>query len=278
MTLINDDFIESTADEGVEMEDDAAVTNYGTIKGFDDALQVGENAVIENYGTIENTQAPGNPDPQDAIDIDSGRITNGSTGVIKSVTDAAIDFDEAEGDGLIVNRGRIEGTRAVETDSANARSQIVDNHGQIIGTSGLALNLGAGADALNMYRGGTVDGGADFGVGIDSLWFASDFFEDAVGLFGGGAIFDGAGSFDTVEFAGVMESDITGVSFSGDVLSLGLFGTAELRLTAWERYVFEDVTLRFDGAAGFAPVPLPAPLLMLLGALGGLALVRRRAA
>ena len=277
-TVTNFGTITSLESEGIEAEDGVTLTNWGTIQGFDDAVQVGENAVIVNHGLIENVG--GSADPQDALDIDSGTVTNMSSGVIRSTLDAAIDFDASAIASTITNYGLISGTTGVlvekgtPEDAPNIAAQTIINHGMIIGTAGLALDLGEGADALEMHAGASLLGGADFGQGDDRL----SFFDDFIGLVGGaGAVLDGGEGFDLVTFATVGLADVTAFSFIDDVLSLS-FNTAAsdftVALRSWEVFEFGD--RRYTQAEVIAAVPLPAGAALLIPALGLLGWAGRR--
>lgn len=280
--LVNSGVVLSQTDEGFEAGDNAVVRNRvgGVIQAWDDAVQVGDNGLIVNRGTIENIQNAADqsgpdPDPQDAIDIDSGRIVNHATGLIKSTYDAAIDFDESDAGlgGVIVNRGMITGTVGVQTDDANTGGQKIVNHGTLIGTSGLAANLGQGRDVMALHAGSTLSGGVNFGTGNDKL----SIFDGLMGLVGGvDAILDGGADFDTVVFRGLGVADVTGVSFIDNVLSLQFDGFG-LTLTNWERYRFgKDRYTTDELVAAVAPVPLPAGAALMIPALGLLGWAARR--
>lgn len=280
--LVNSGDILSQADEGFEAGDNAVVRNRlgGVIQAWDDAVQVGDNGRIVNHGTIENIQTAAdqlgpNPDPQDAIDIDSGKIVNAATGLIKSTYDAAIDFDESDAGlgGVIVNRGMITGTVGVQTDDANTGGQKIVNHGTLIGTSGLAANLGQGRDVMALHAGSTLSGGVDFGTGNDKL----SIFDGLMGLVGGvDAILDGGADFDTIVFSGLGVADVTGATFIDNVLSLSFDGFG-LALTNWERYRFgKDRYTTDELVAAVAPVPLPAGAALMIPALGLLGWAARR--
>jgi len=273
--------IRSTANEGIEAEDNATIINRGLIQGFDDAVQVGEGAYIENYGTIENTQTQADLDAdpgleaQDSIDIDSGTIYN--EGTIRSTTNSAIDYDPGAATSTILNRGLIAGTIAVNTDDGDTAGQEIFNAGTLVGTEGLALYLGQGQDKLVNLQGSEIVGGGDFGAAADELVFEVDYFDDSIGLFADGALFDGGEGEDTVSFLGLTSAAISGVSLvNGEVLLslLGTGGEATLRLLSWENFQFADKTLNVDGLV--AAVPLPAGLLLFGTALAGLGVASRR--
>jgi len=276
--------IMSTANEGVEAGDDAIILNAGEIKAFDDAIQVGENATIVNDGLIENTQTAQDliDDPsleaQDAIDIDSGFISNASTGRIISTVDAAIDFDPTTDASFIDNAGVIKGTIAVNTakaegsDPADEGQQTINNSGLLEGTSGLALDLGLGDDTLNMMMGGTMMGRADFGAGLDSLIFDTNYAFDMD--FAGGALLDGGDDFDTVFFDNLLFADLTVKGVAGDTVKFLVFDTYELNLTSWESFSFSDD--RRVMCDQLTPVPVPAGVVLLGSGIAVMAVARRR--
>lgn len=270
--------VTSTGNEAIEGEDGATITveSGGVVKAFDDAIQVAEDGTITNHGLIENTAMAGD-DPQDAIDIDQGIITN--TGTIKSTIDAAIDYDDGTyADSEIINSGTITGTIGVETDPDNIGVQKITNSGTIEGTSGLALNLGQGADVY-MHSFGTLIGGVD--MGLDD-----DLFE--VGFANGGqiggidAIIDGGAGVDTLFFSNTDYSEIIAASLLNDVFTLDLVdATTPIRIafTNFELIAFRDLTATPVSAAlagPLTPVPLPAPVMMLGGAILALFGLRRR--
>ncbi len=291
--------------EGIELGDDGSILNTGTISARDDAINAGENATIVNTGTIHSVQDDLGIDfVQDGIDIDSGRVIN--SGLIQSDDDAAIDFDATSAPELasvITNSGRILGAAGiiVETghnddgslngEAANTAAQRVYNlaGGRIEATSGPALKLGAGDDGYFGAAGSVLVGAADLGQGDDLFALEAGAMvggdvqmgEGAdmlsfTGLFGGAGLglFDGGLGTDVVSFADYLRSDISSLSWSDDILGLTFADGFALSLTS-----FETVTLgtRSYALSELMPaVPLPAPLLMLGSALGGLALLRRR--
>jgi len=264
-TVINHGFIESETSEGIEAGNDAIIENSGTIKGFDDAIQVAERATILNSGLIESTGTEFNgglDNPQDAIDLDSGDITNTETGVIKSTLDAAIDFDGSTITSTIINRGLITGKYGIlvekgdkpEEDGTfptpNTASQIVENHGQIVGTSGLAMDLGAGDDVLSLFGGSSLVGTVDMGEGNDRL----NLFDDLSGNIADGAVLDGGAGIDLVDFRNLTIANVIRAWANTKVLSL-IVNTPDssfrVALSNWEDFQFgDDVCLTGTGQAG----------------------------
>ncbi|SNY52687.1 hypothetical protein SAMN06297129_2378 [Pseudooceanicola antarcticus] len=164
--------IQGRAEIGIEAGDDAEITNWGSILGDGDAINVDDNATIVNMaaGTIIS-------DEEDAIDLDSGSVLN--YGLIQSSNgEAAIDFDESDVlVSTITNHGIITGMVAInvalgddEKSQAveNAMTQVVINHGTITGTGDYAMQLGAGADTLDIYS-MDINGLVDLGDDEDTL-------------------------------------------------------------------------------------------------------------
>ncbi len=277
--LVNRGTITSATGTGFETGDGADVINRGAIAGAEDGIHVGERAFVHNFGTIRSTRR--NADPQDGIDLGSGEIVNMARGRILSDGSAGIDFDASETASVVSNAGLIAGRTGVRAGAdgsagANMAAQTVVNRGRIEGRGGLALDLGAGDDALLAFAGSSLLGGADFGAGDDRF----DVLGRFSGAFAGGAILDGGAGGDRVSFGRYGLDDISGLSFAGDVLHLA-FGSGTdlfaLNLRGWERFSFAGAeTTVADLLDGPAAVPLPAGALLLVPALGGLALVRRR--
>ncbi|MBC57786.1 MAG: hypothetical protein CL814_12735 [Confluentimicrobium sp.] len=281
LTLINRGTI-SGADEGVTGDDGVTITNRktGVIEAADDAIQIANGALIRNYGRIANIGTDLS-DPQDSIDIDSGTIWNFKTGSILSTLDAAIDFDSGElGGGFIHNYGRISGTIGILVDPANLSSQTVDNYagGVIEGTSGTAIDLGAGNDVVALRALSTLIGGIDMGDDDDLLALDGTAF----GLIAGGSVLDGGLGNDTVSLGDFLFADIDTVGLDeAGVLDLALSnskGAARMSLFSWENFIFGDGSYAYSAVAALAPapVPLPAGVVLLGGALAGLGLARRR--
>lgn len=150
-------------DEGVNINnDDATLTNAGLIEAGDDAVNAARNATITNSGIIRSIGGD-----QDGIDLDSGTIVNSGT-ILAVGTQDAIDFDPSSDASTITNNGLIEGHIGINTDPADTGAQTVFNSGTITGRGGLAMDLGAGEDSLEI-AGGTINGAVELGAGTDSL-------------------------------------------------------------------------------------------------------------
>lgn len=275
----NSGLIRSTGDEGVEAGDNATVINSGTIEALDDAVQVGLDGIITNSGRIANIGGAAD-DPQDAIDIDGGTITNLTGGEIVSTFDAAIDFDEGTGGGLITNEAgaTISGTVAVMTDPANTGGQVVDNAGKMVGTSSVALDLGDGNDEAVLRAMGLFEGDLLLGGGEDIFRvaeFATGDFRKSFTAFGG------EGSDDLI-FEDFVFDDITRIlRRDNDVFDIFLADTTfelAVRFSGFEEFFFDggQTPVSLAAITNLSQVPLPGTAWLLAAGLGGLVLTRRR--
>lgn len=259
--------------EGIETGDDLFVENYGTIAGVtDDALNPAENAVILNYGTILGGD--------DGIDIDSGLIENG--GLIKAA-DAAIDVDAADNGLTVNNSGTIKGVTGIlvedgTNDPANTMTQTIANRGSLVGTGGTAVYLAGGNDVFKMDGAGSLIGDVLMGDGDDSVTLGGTEFSVSAG-----SVFDGGEGVDLLELYDLIPEDFAGLSLNGAQFSFDFVNgsTGEdmsLSFLNFENFKIDGTLFSFDElAAAVAPVPLPAPVLLLGAALAGLAGMRRRA-
>lgn len=153
------------------------LNNSGMIEGRSNGAIAVRQAMMTNSGSI--TAASGN-----AITLQGGNIVNNGT-ISTSGTgsgDAAIRFiDGADaGNGEIVNNGTIRGVIGVIA-VANDTEQRLINNGALIGTGGLAANLGDGDDYFELGANGTVTGQVLGGAGDDLALirgvYSSDFLQ-----------------------------------------------------------------------------------------------------
>ncbi|MCA8884797.1 MAG: hypothetical protein KDA50_13775, partial [Rhodobacteraceae bacterium] len=294
-----------SGDEGLEAGDDARVTNGlgALIQATEDAVQVAENALIVNQGVIESTDidrvtgldSPGVDPTGDGIDLDSGQIFN--TGIITAADGAGIDFDASTvAESLIVNSGEITGRVGIEVelgsvDPANTMRQVVFNDGKITGLDGIAIELGAGEDLVGIFddlsalsglspiplgsaSAPEINGTVDLGDDDDLLAIANLATGGMIyqGVLDG--LFDGGAGFDTALFTADL-SELLNVKGRASDLRL-TFGNGtdsrELHLVNFEGFRFgaDPVTGsqgQFVSARALAPVPLPAGVVLLGGAL-----------
>jgi hypothetical protein len=165
----------NSGDEGIEGKSDFVLENYGTVIAIDDAVQADDNMYVLNYGTLESTGVNTEEDPDiagDGIDIDYGIVDN--YGIIRAagIDQGGIDFDEhknAEESTTIYNRqgALIQGGYGIFLDPEDRRDDVspktIHNWGTIVGTSGSAIELGAGDDTLIVYQGSRISGTIDLG-------------------------------------------------------------------------------------------------------------------
>ncbi|MFD1158503.1 hypothetical protein [Roseovarius aestuarii] len=283
-SLVNEGQIVSTRGEAVEAGDEARIHNAAgaVMQAYDDAVQVGERAKIVNHGVIRTTGMAG--DPQDAIDIDSGRIVNGAGGRILSDMEAAIDFDQSVIASVIDNAGEISGVKGiiVETHAsiANVAVQEVINRagGLIVGRGGLALRLGAGEDRLVNHAGARIDGSVDMGPDADVIVLQGNY----QGSFGGkGGVIDGGIGTDRLELPEYSIDQITDVSLMRDGVVLSLdngAGPFRIALRNWESFEFGGTIYSAHQIAALAPqkASLTRTILLAMGGLTGLGLIAAR--
>ena len=245
----------------------------------------------DNHGVILGTD--------DGIDVDEGEIHNHATGVIVSTGSASdpldggsgIDVDETFGPTVgddrvagplsIINEGYIEGVRAIGTDDDSEAEITIENSGTLRGRSGTAIELapGQGNSSLTLGSGSEIFGDVLFGRGNDTLTIGA---VDQGPLIN--SLFDGGEGDNTVVFADLMLDAVTTARFGADLVSLTLAdgsGGISGDFRDFGLWQFGEAaplsTAEFRAALPrSAVVPVPAALPLLLSALGGLALMRRR--
>lgn len=176
---------------GVGSDGTGTVTNFGTITGAVDGTSlVGDGdgvdidfaATIVNWGIIQGTGAVGtnagdsSPNASEGIAAGGGSITN-HAGALISGDHHGILIDDGDGGGAaaataLVNDGTIQGLNGFGIKLIGNFDDTVTNAGAISGTNGLALDLGAGNDTLNLKTGSAITGLADGGVGTDVVRLA----------------------------------------------------------------------------------------------------------
>lgn len=291
-TVINTGII-TGGEEVIEARGNFSLTNSGTIQinsptiPDEDGVQFA-SGVVDNNGLIEGTD--------DGIDMDEGVVFNGIGGTIRSLApdfadNSGIDIDEEFDDGIItrqntsvqiVNAGVIEGPSAIGADPSATNEVIVTNSGTLLGRGGTAIRLapGQGDSALILDGASQIFGDVLFGAGADVVsLFAMSSGQLIDGDFNGGL------GMDTVDFSSAVYDllDIVSFSVSGDIVDLSLDtdgGVVAGRFISFETWFVGGVEYTASAlAAAVNPpaIPLPAGLPLLLGGLGTLALLRRRA-
>lgn len=141
------------------------ITNRGSISGNGYGVFLsGSGNTLTNSGTITG---------RDGISVyvrGGGTILNEEGGVLKSTssnsTDAAVSFGSAA-EGTVTNKGEITGPIGVIF--AGTGADILDNSGTITGTSGTAVNMGAGNDTAYLRDGSAITGAVAGGDGTDTI-------------------------------------------------------------------------------------------------------------
>lgn len=254
---------------GIEGGDGSSinVTSNDTVSAGGDAVRFGRGSSVfldNNESTIETTGVG-----TTALTIVGGDIYN-AFGNILAPRGVAIDVgfgaqgDAPAGDLDFLNFGDVVGLIGIRTAPGDTARQKIVNDGRIVGTSGVAIDFGGGDDLLEQLD--AVSGDVLFGSGNDELVF---FGNEATSE----DLFDGGNGFDVARLFGVGSDEVLPLPINDGVVLTFLDDPARAPLTlrGFERLAFEDTTL----TAGLAPIPLPAGLPMLAGALGGLFVLRR---
>ena len=312
----NSGTIESQNDRALQLRGNGTtVYNHGTMTGGDEVIEARDNFTLWNYGTIRVRDGVSDADgaqfasgwvhnygliegSDDGLDMDEGWVTNWGTIRSRDLPGGAgngIDIDAVFDNGVaadlrpagqvvIGNYGLIEGPRAIGADPTATNYVAIYNHGTLRGTSGTAVEFAPGQFGwLGLYDAGTIEGDVRFAGGDDAIILGS--LLPGAGITG---VFDGGAGTDTVTFYYLL-SDLISFKKVNDLVSLALRiedgATFRASFRDFEFWLFSDTDAlttdalleRFADPAP-APVPLPAGLPMLLAALGGLTLLRRRRA
>lgn len=171
---------------------------------------------------------------------------------------------------------------ADDVDQSRQTVQIT-NSGTIIGRGGQAIALAPtqGDTMLNLLGANRIEGDVLLGGGDDTLEIGAL----TSGIIGNG-LFDGGMGTNTVKLVDYLLSDIQSFTDLGDdIFELSLQtmgGVAQARFTNWNFWSFSDetsfTTAALDARINVSAIPLPAGMFLMLGALGGLGLLRRRRA
>ncbi|CAM3749835.1 Extracellular serine protease [Pseudomonas reidholzensis] len=165
----------------------------GKLNGDGDGVDIDLIGHIYNSGTIQGLGAKGvdsggRPNNSEGIAMGGGTVVNTASGVIRSVDNAILVDDGAEGAGVaatsIDNAGRIEGEGGFGIKLIGDYADSVINRGLIAGGNGLALSMGGGDDTLVVATGGVFNGLVDGGDGVDRVVL------EGVGSFGNSANFE----------------------------------------------------------------------------------------
>ena len=285
LDVTNDGLIDA-GDEGIQAGLRAKIANTadGAIFAFDDAIQIQGDADIENAGFVLSFE-------EDGIDVDSGKIVNTSTGTIASAAVGAggIDVDAIPADDipdlatldlLIDNEGVIIGETGILVDAANMQAQTIRNAGEIVGFEGIAADLGAGDDIVNLVGAGLFGGSVLFGDGDDIL----NLSQVGPGVAGGDvAFFDGGNEKNADLIAFGSEVNLSDVQVFDDrdpararLAFSGASGNATVHFTGFELFAFGDGVVSAADISAVAPVPAPAGFGLLLFAAGALGMMGRR--
>ncbi len=283
-------------EEVVEARGNFFMENYGNIilkagVSDEDGVQFASGA-LHNWGLIQGSD--------DGVDVDEGLVHNYATGrIISTGPDnlhnyAGIDIDAEFDNGVdpirpagtvtIINEGLIEGPRAINAASASTSSVNIINSGTLLGRSSTAIDLAPdqGNSSLKITGNSMIYGDVLFGGGDDELIIESL----SSAMFGSG-VFDGGLGVNRVLFSDYGLTDVLSFVFDGiDTFTLSLntvAGAATGLFRNFESWQFASgqtfdsfaLTSQFSGG-GTVPVPVPATLPLLLGALGALWLTGRR--
>ncbi|MEH3103216.1 MAG: autotransporter-associated beta strand repeat-containing protein [Sphingomonas phyllosphaerae] len=196
-----------------------------TIAGAAKAALFYDQADVDNSGTITSQQGI------DFFDV-QGSVVNRWGGVIESLNAANSSvFGYNLANGLsVANAGTIRSANvAIETNADSGSANIV-NSGTLTGGRGTAIQLGNAADTVTLNDGAIVTGAIVLGGGSDGLTITTGAGNAPVGIALTGALDGGAGTGDTLTFAG----DAGIIALDGDLAGFETItksGANTLRLT-----------------------------------------------
>ncbi|MEM9989916.1 MAG: hypothetical protein AAF723_10400, partial [Pseudomonadota bacterium] len=156
--------------------DGARVTNFCTSTTeatVGDTMIISGGTIFDNHGQVLSGVNTG-----DGVEMADGVILNQFMGHIVSRgksedpanPNAGIRVTRSDKMLTITNTEYIEGEVGIYVDLDNTGQQTLYNHGTIVGTSGIALSLGSGVDTVFQGGQGIIQGVADFGDDIDTLF------------------------------------------------------------------------------------------------------------
>ncbi|MDB5687832.1 MAG: hypothetical protein JWR77_2421, partial [Rhizorhabdus sp.] len=185
------------------------VVNRGTITGTwdgvatngdGDGVDIDLIGSVHNYGTIQGLSAAGvdsggQPNSAEGIAIGGGTIIN-EAGALISGGGAGILVDDgsagsAAGATSITNAGTIRGVAGSGIVLVGDFADTITTSGAIAGGNGIALNMGAGDDTLNVASGASFTGTIDGGAGTDRIALSG----------AAGGSFAGSINFETLQVA-----------------------------------------------------------------------------
>ena len=220
--------IEGRNGSGVGSDGNGTVVNMGTITGSWDGKSVngdGDGVDIDFIGTVKNSgtikgisaagvDSGGQPNGAEGIAMGGGLIENGKGALISGGTRGILVDDGSAGSAYgattIVNAGRIEGLAGPAITMIGDFADSITNSGEIIGTGGVALQMGAGNDTLTLLPGSVITGTADGGAGTDTVTLSASGAEGETD-----GVFAGAVNFELLNVAAGNWSLTEAATFSG---------------------------------------------------------------
>ncbi|MHA6195929.1 autotransporter outer membrane beta-barrel domain-containing protein [Pseudomonas wadenswilerensis] len=155
-------------------------TNGSLATGDGDGAVFSANSNVENRGTIignatQGTDGNGVAHTSEGVSIGGGVLTNHAGALIRGANNGVLVGSALQPGGAALtwlsfdNRGTIQGLDGYGVKFVGEFNDIAANYGLISGSNGLAMDLGGGADQLNVYAGSHFEGQVDGGNGYDTL-------------------------------------------------------------------------------------------------------------